>query len=559
MSSRCSRPLSTFVRFWFILSSTLAFIATVSAHASGRQIAYSMADRATVRVIAVRGLDMARNQVDGEEIRIAIVNGGHGTGVLVSRDGLVITAYHVIEGCSHVVVSKLNDPSPYLARVLATSPENDVALLSIAGAHEDFVPVPSTTYPLDARQTVFAIGYPLDATRTDPQSSRGIVSGEDPSGLLQLNISINPGNSGGPILDERNRLVGIVVSTRKNAEGIAFAVPVAALRDLVDRLDPKTRTAAHKDSEDKPHADQLLGYLVVAFAQQGHLLGGISAAMDRDHLAAMRSLIEQILGTHYGAPDVLALVAGYLWNEALILRVRGDTEWQARQLRSVAICAMAHRMDVGIDRRSPFVAEVLTLQSSGPPPQLATVPQGAISTVDAGLRSERSNSEPSVQTSEVDPQTADSLIKELAGFRLGWDKNRVGAACRKAGHELTMADGRYHCNGAAESLSYDVVVEFRMCPQKVCQIAVRALLSEARENEWLNRLGVLKAQYERLHGRAERDVRLPSECRDHLFACLQDGSARLEYRWELGRKSVSIMVGGHDKRPEMTVSLSKLR
>lgn len=281
---------------------------------------------------------MVKDRANGEDIWLAVVNAGHGTGVVVSTDGLIATAHHVIEGARHIVVSKLNESAPYVARVLVADAEHDIAILSIAGTHRDFVPIPARAPILKARQTVFAIGYPLDMNRSDPQSSRGIVSGVDPSGLLQLNMSINPGNSGGPILDEHDHLVGIAVATRKNAEGIAFVVPAMILRDAVANASAKDRTATHKTADDKAQSDQLLAQLVVSFAQQVHLLGGIWEAMDRDRLGTMRSLIERILGEHRNAPDVLALVAGYFWNEALVLRTRGEDEWQAQQLRS-AHCA----------------------------------------------------------------------------------------------------------------------------------------------------------------------------------------------------------------------------
>lgn len=565
MSHRYWRTLPVLLRSWLVLATICASVIAVSARAWGQQIAYSTADRATVRVIAVKGLDMVKDRANGEDVWLAVVNAGHGTGVVVSTDGLVVTAHHVIAGASHVVVSKLNDPSPYLARVVATDAKHDVAVLSIAGTHRDFLPIPERTVTLNARQTVFAIGYPLDVRRSDPQSSRGIVSGVDPSGLLQLNMSINPGNSGGPVLDERDHLLGIAVATRKHAEGIAFVVPASLLGDLVVSLSPKARTASHKAADDKAQSDQLLAHLVVSFAQQVHLLGGIWEAMDRDHLASMRGLIERILGEHREMPDVLALVAGYFWNEALVLRTRGEDEWQAQQLRSVTMCKRAHRIDVGIDRRSPFVAEVLALQSPDPAAPVASrhQPPSAASEVDqfGGVRvATRRKPAASTQTGQPERQSGSGLVDHLAGFRLGWSRTDLESACRQAGHQLDRsADGGYRCSGSAESGSHTAVVDFRMCPQKVCQISVRSPLTEAQGSEWLGRLGALKNQYEGLYGRAQRNVDLPSRCRDDILPCLRDGSAKLEYRWQGRSKSLSVLIGRRAGGPEMTVSLSKLR
>jgi hypothetical protein len=538
------------------LSSVTVVVTLVTGAAHGQQLEYSSADRATVRVIALKGTDLLKERINGEDIRFAVANAGHGTGVLVSADGLVVTAHHVVEGARHVVISKLDDPNPYLARLLADDPTHDVAILGIAGVHKDFVPLPTSPPMLSTRQTVFAIGYPKDIRRSDPQSSRGIIAGAHPSGLLQLNISINPGNSGGPVLDERDRLLGIAVSTRKDAEGIAFVVPTRFVNELFAGLDPVRRSAVHKSADDRVLSDQLLGRLVVGFAQQVHMLEGISEGIDRDHLATMRALIELILGEHHDSPDVLALVAGYLWNEALVLRARGDEEWQSRQLRSMAICSTARRLDSGVTQRSPFVSKVLSLQAiandhpQAPPP--ASPDQSA-----AGFRLPAPQM-PTPASRASKAQATRPVLNDLGGFRIGSDFDGLTATCLEAGRQLATTTSGYRCLHPGADISQDAVIEFRMCPHKVCRISMHSALEDSQRAQWLAQLKALKKEYEDTYGPPQKEVKLPRACRDDILPCLRDGTARIEYRWGLGNRTLSITLGRRGNAPEMVVSLSKM-
>jgi hypothetical protein len=561
--TRCRKLTGATGCHWFLVVIWCAGLLLLPQKVWGQEIAYSTADRATVRVITVKGLDMLDERINDENVRIAVANAGHGSGVVISSDGLVATAYHVVKGANHIVVTKLNDATFYVARILAASPQRDIAILAIVGTHEDFIAVPRTSAPLRARQTVFAIGFPLDMARTDPQSSRGIVSGADPSGQLQLNMSINPGNSGGPILDEDDHLVGIARATRKDAEGIAYVVPVAAVRDLLDGVSPEARAAVRKALASTAKTDPLLGRLVVSFAEQIHLLGGIWEAMDRDHLSSMRALIETILSTHRDAPDVLALVAGYFWNEALVLRSRGEGGWQARQHRAVSVCKIAYGLDVGVDERSPFVADVLALQNPEAPvasntsaPRLGSVPLNPF----PAIVSERGQKVlPPASSKSPAPGTASASLSQLGGFQLGWQKADVAAACQRAGHSFSTAGDSYRCSGPAEELPYAASVELRGCPEKVCYIGLRAALPAAPGKAWMDRLATVKNGYDTRYGRASRAVELPRRCRNDLLPCLADGTAQLEYRWEVGSRTLSLVVARRGDTPEMSISLSSTR
>ena len=170
---------------------------------------------------------------------------GLGSGVLVSRDGYVLTNNHVIEDADEIKVT-LADGRELDAEIIGSDPRTDVAVLKIAG--QDF---PHATLAdsdtLRVGDIVFAVGNPLGVGQT---TTMGIVSATGRSNLgiiergyesfIQTDASINPGNSGGALVDAMGRVVGIntaIISTSRGSIGIGFAIPVnlaaSVMRSLV--------------------------------------------------------------------------------------------------------------------------------------------------------------------------------------------------------------------------------------------------------------------------------------------------------------------------------------
>lgn len=196
-------------------------------------VTYASIDASTVRVFAVGTVGVTTVQHRGLDIELAETQAGHGTGFAVEPD-LIITAHHVVEGARHVVV-RLPGDGGFLARVVYSNKEQDVAVLHVAAALKP-IRMQRDGEPLRVRQTVFAVGYPLDATRTQAQSARGIISGHRADNRLQLDISLNPGNSGGPLVDESDVVVGMVIArgdVEKGVQGIGIAVPVDKLATAI--------------------------------------------------------------------------------------------------------------------------------------------------------------------------------------------------------------------------------------------------------------------------------------------------------------------------------------
>lgn len=170
---------------------------------------------------------------------------GAGSGVIISRDGYIITANHVIEGADEVLVT-LDDKREFEGRVIGKDPATDIALLKIEA--ED---LPSLKFgnsdDLRLGQWVIAIGNPYDLRST---ITAGIVSAKGRSlpsyqdefkieAFIQTDAAVNPGNSGGALVNAKGELVGIntAIATRTGSySGYSFAVPSSIAQKVVDDL-----------------------------------------------------------------------------------------------------------------------------------------------------------------------------------------------------------------------------------------------------------------------------------------------------------------------------------
>ncbi len=165
-----------------------------------------------------------------------------GSGVLVSRDGYILTNHHVVEGADDIQVV-LQDGRRLSAQVRGTDPESDLAVLKTAG--ED---LPAITFGglerVQVGDFVLAIGNPFGFGNT---VTLGIVSalGRNHLGVnrfedfIQTDAAINPGNSGGALVDAAGNLIGInstIYSQSGGSMGIGFAIPVSIARSVLEQI-----------------------------------------------------------------------------------------------------------------------------------------------------------------------------------------------------------------------------------------------------------------------------------------------------------------------------------
>lgn len=171
---------------------------------------------------------------------------GMGTGFIFEDSGYILTNQHVIDGADQVKVTVEGYDKPFVAKVLGTSYELDLACLKIEGP-EKFPILPlGNADEVKVGDWVVAIGNPygFDHTVTvGVLSAKGRpISIPDTKGtrnyenLFQTDASINPGNSGGPLLNMRGEVIGINTAVSSQAQGIGFAIPSSTVSKVVDNL-----------------------------------------------------------------------------------------------------------------------------------------------------------------------------------------------------------------------------------------------------------------------------------------------------------------------------------
>lgn len=156
-----------------------------------------------------------------------------GSGVILSRGGIVVSNYHVVGMATDIRVV-LNDRREFSARVLLGDEASDLAILQLEGAEDLPFLTLRNSDSVEVGELVLAIGNPFGVGQT---VSSGIVSGLARSGgargsgrgyFIQTDAPINPGNSGGALVDINGRLIGVntrILTRSGGSNGIGFAIP----------------------------------------------------------------------------------------------------------------------------------------------------------------------------------------------------------------------------------------------------------------------------------------------------------------------------------------------
>ena len=167
-----------------------------------------------------------------------------GSGVIVRKDGKILTNYHVIAPLNTIIIRLANNKR-YEASIVSTDPESDLAMLSIPADDLPTIAI-KNSQSLRVGDPVIAIGNPFDVGIT---VTAGIVSAKNRHGLglydyedfIQTDAAINQGNSGGPLINQNGEMVGLntaIISQRQNKtfSGIGFAIPTTTIETLLPNL-----------------------------------------------------------------------------------------------------------------------------------------------------------------------------------------------------------------------------------------------------------------------------------------------------------------------------------
>ncbi len=166
-----------------------------------------------------------------------------GSGVIISKDGYIVTNNHVVENADEISITIGGSPKEYSARIIGKDADSDLAVVKIEG--NDFNAIKfGHSQDLRVGDLIFAIGNPFGIGTTVTQ---GIISAlnKDHVGInryenfIQTDASINPGNSGGALVDSRGALIGInsaIISKSGGNNGIGFAIPIDMVKNVVKKL-----------------------------------------------------------------------------------------------------------------------------------------------------------------------------------------------------------------------------------------------------------------------------------------------------------------------------------
>lgn len=178
-----------------------------------------------------------------------------GTGMIVTKDGYILTNKHVIEGANKIQIV-LDDGTTYdNVTTVTTDPLNDVAFLKINDVSDLPTVKLGDSKTITAGQQVIAIGNALGQFQNTITS--GIISGtgrsitatgsdysssESLNDMIQTDAAINSGNSGGPLVNAAGEVIGINTATSTGADGIGFAIPISSVKGMLKNITANNST-----------------------------------------------------------------------------------------------------------------------------------------------------------------------------------------------------------------------------------------------------------------------------------------------------------------------------
>lgn len=178
----------------------------------------------------------------GNSIFGQYVSQGAGSGVIISKDGYIVTNNHVVSGATSLKVTT-TDGTEYDASVVGKDSQTDLAIIKVDANNLQ----PATLGDSDVLQVgdpAIAIGNPLGelggtvTTGIISATDRQITIDDETMTLLQTDAAINPGNSGGGLFNADGNLIGIVNAKESSTgiEGLGFAIPITPAQDIITEL-----------------------------------------------------------------------------------------------------------------------------------------------------------------------------------------------------------------------------------------------------------------------------------------------------------------------------------
>lgn len=215
----------------------------------------SLASQVAAKAVpSVASITVSGNGANANSIVGGSDSGSIGSGVLLDKDGNVLTNYHVVEYADgndgYTITAKLGDKS-YEAKIIGKDASSDLAVIKIDAGDDELTPIEvGSSDKLSVGDWVMSIGSPFGneqsvSTGIVSAKSRDItMSGNDGStsfycDMIQTDAAINPGNSGGALVNEKGELVGInsiIESSSSSSAGVGFAIPSDYAIDVANTI-----------------------------------------------------------------------------------------------------------------------------------------------------------------------------------------------------------------------------------------------------------------------------------------------------------------------------------
>jgi S1-C subfamily serine protease len=227
---------------------------TASNHPSGASAsASSPVDNVSRAPAPSAGIDTLRERaiakVSPSVVRVKNVGIGLGSGIIMTKDGYIVTNHHVVANAHQIRVT-LSDGQALTARLVGADATDDLAVIKVHASN-----LPAATFGNSSRlivgQTVLAIGNPLGITRTVTDGivsalNRTVLEGQGSTdsirNAVQTSAPINPGNSGGALIDLAGHVIGVPTLTAVDPEfnapaaGIGFAIPSDTVVNITSQI-----------------------------------------------------------------------------------------------------------------------------------------------------------------------------------------------------------------------------------------------------------------------------------------------------------------------------------
>jgi len=187
------------------------------------------------------------------------VKAGSGTCFAINSNGQIVTSYHVVEGSDNIKV-RLEDGQLEEAKLLKSSPTNDLAVLQIQRKTPNFLPLTSAK-TVSLGTSVFTMGFPATSILgSDVKFSEGVINSlsgfQNDASYMQVSMPIHPGNSGGPIVTDDGNVVGVVTAsaaiiafieqTGTLPQNVNWGVKADYLIPMIDKLETPIKKANNR-------------------------------------------------------------------------------------------------------------------------------------------------------------------------------------------------------------------------------------------------------------------------------------------------------------------------